>query len=258
MLFRSELLFVFGYLAIAGTRRVTGRDWLAAAAMSAGIGVFLRVAAPSGGRLHAPGSSWLLAGLVTAGVVAAALAVASGLGRRPGAPRGRRAAVLGAATGISWGFMAAVIKELSSHLGDGPGAVFSAWSLYVLIAAGAVTMLLASHALAAGPLAASQPGFTILDPLAASLLGVFLFGEHIRTDAAALAGEALALAVVIAGAAALSRSSLIASENAPVADQHQAAPSSAASSTGRIGLADARHLVQLPGTGDTIEQCRLA
>jgi len=206
---------------------VTGRDLLAAAAMSAGIGVFLRLAAPSGGRLHAPGSSWLLAGLVTVGVVAAALAVASGLRRRPGAPRGRRAAVLGVATGISWGFMAAVIKELSAHLGGGPGAVFSAWSLYVLVAAGAVTMLLASHALAAGPLAASQPGFTILDPLSASLLGVFLFGEHIRTDAAALVGEALALAVVIAGAAALSRSSLIAGENAPPARQHQPALSSA-------------------------------
>ena len=226
----AELLFVFGYLAVAGARRVTGRDLLAAAAMSAGIGVFLRLAAPSGGRPHAPGSSWLLAGLVTASVVAAALAVAFGLGRRPGAPLGRRAGVLGAATGISWGFMAAVIKELSSHLGDGPGAIVSAWSLYLLLAAGAVTMLLATHALASGPLAASQPGFTILDPLTASLLGVFLFGEHIRTNAAALAGEALALAVVIAGAAALSRSSLIAGENAPAAGQHQAAPSSTASS----------------------------
>src|SRR5689334_17733253 len=210
----AELLFVFGWLAIAGTRRVRGRDLLAAAGMSAGIGVFLRLAAPSGGRLHAPGSSWLLAGLVIAGLVAAALAVASGLGRRPGASRSRRAAVLGAATGISWGFMAAVIKELSTHLGGGPGAVFSAWPLYVLLAAGAVTMLLAAHALAAGPLAASQPGFTILDPLAASLLGVFLFGEHIRTDPAALAGEALALAVVIAGATALSRSPLIAGQDA--------------------------------------------
>jgi drug/metabolite transporter (DMT)-like permease len=227
----AELLFVFGYLAIAGTRRATGRDLLAAAAMSAGIGVFLRLAAPSGGRLHAPGSSWLLAGLITGGVVAAALAVASGLGRRAGAYQGRRTAVLGAATGITWGFMAAVIKELSSHLGDGPSAVFSTWSLYVLVAAGAVTMLLAAHALAAGPLAASQPGFTILDPLAASLLGVFLFGEHIRTDAGALAGEALALAVVIAGAAALSRSSLIAVENAPPVRQHQPALSSAASAS---------------------------
>ena len=99
----------------------------------------------------------------------------------------------------------------------------------MLIAAGAVTMRLASHALASGPLAASQPGFTIVDPLAASLLGVFLFGEHIRTDAAALAGEALALAVVIAGAATLSRSTLIAGENASPARQHQAALGSAAS-----------------------------
>ena len=58
-----ELLFVFGYLAVAGSRRVKvkRRDWLAAVAMSAGIGLFLRVASPSGGRLHAPGSSWWLA-----------------------------------------------------------------------------------------------------------------------------------------------------------------------------------------------------
>jgi hypothetical protein len=198
----AELLFVFVFLAVAGKRRVRRRDWLAAAAMSAGIGVFLRVASPSGGRLHTPGSSWLLAGLVTVGVVVAALAVASGLGRRPGASRSRRAAVLGAATGISWGFMAAVIKELSAHLDVGPGAVVSAWSLYVLIAAGAATMLLASHALAAGPLAASQPGFTILDPLTASLLGVFLFGEHVQTGAAALAGEALARMIGAAAARA--------------------------------------------------------
>ena len=220
-----ELLFVFGYLAVAGAGRVKvrRRDWLAAAAMSAGIGVFLRLASPSGGQLHAPGSSWLVAGLVIVGVVLAA--VAFGLGGRPGASRPRRAAMLGAATGISWGFMAAVIKELSSHLGGGPGAVFATWSLYVLIAAGAVTMLLASHALAAGPLAASQPGFTILDPLAASLLGVFLFGEHIRTGAWDLAGQALALAVVIAGASALSRSL---GEDGHPSREHQPAVRSAA------------------------------
>ena len=210
-----ELLFVFGYLAVAGRRRVKvrRRDWLGAAAMSAGIGIFLWLASPSGGRLHAPGPLWLMAGLVTFGVVLAALAVAFGLGDRPGASRSRRTAVLGAATGISWGFVAAIIKELSSHLGDGVGAVFSTWSPYVLVAVGAATMLLASHALAAGPLAASQPGFTILDPLSASLLGVFLFGEHIRTGVVDLAGEALALAIIVAGAWTISHSCLILGED---------------------------------------------
>jgi drug/metabolite transporter (DMT)-like permease len=148
-----ELLFVFGYLAVAGRRRVKvrRRDWLGAAAMSAGIGIFLWMASPSGGRLHAPGRLWLMAGLVTFGVVLAALAVAFGLGDRPGASRSRRTAVLGAATGISWGFVAAVIKELSSHLGNGVGAVFSTWSPYVLVAVGAATMLLACSASTSGP-----------------------------------------------------------------------------------------------------------
>src|SRR5260370_13781672 len=70
-------------------------------------------------------------------------------------------------------------------------------------------MLLASHALAAGPLAASQPGFTILDPFSASMLGLFLFGEHIQARILNLAGEAAALAIVIAGVSALSRSHLM-------------------------------------------------
>ena len=56
-----------------------------------------------------------------------------------------------------------------------------------------------------------------MDPLTASLLGVLLFGEHIQTGATALAGEVLALVVVIAGATALSRSCLILGE-----DEHPA------------------------------------
>jgi drug/metabolite transporter (DMT)-like permease len=209
-----ELILVFGFMALAGRRRIRirPRDWLSAVAMSAGIAVFLGLAAPSGGRLHAPGQSWALAALITLGVVLVLVTAAFGLGHRPGPSATRRATLLGSATGIGWGFVAAVIKELSSHLGGGIGPVFSTWSLYVLVVAGAATMLLASHALAAGPLAASQPGFTILDPLSAALLGVFLFGEHIRTGPADLAGEALGLALVILGAVGLSHSCFILGE----------------------------------------------
>lgn len=209
-----ELLLVFGFLAVAGRRRVRIklRDFAGAAAMSAGVAVFLRLASPSGGRLHAAGFAWLLAGLVTLGLVLAAVAAAFGPGSRTAGSASRRAGLLGAATGIAWGFVAAIIKELSSHLGQGLGAVFATWSLYALLAVGAAAMLLASHALAAGPLAASQPGFTILDPLAASLLGIFLFGEHVQTGPWDLAGEVLALALVAAGASVLSRSCFILGE----------------------------------------------
>lgn len=70
-------------------------------------------------------------------------------------------------------------------------------------------MVLASHAMAAGPLAASQPGFTICDPVVAILLGVFLFGEHLRATPAALAAQVLGLLILAAGVSALSRSGLI-------------------------------------------------
>jgi drug/metabolite transporter (DMT)-like permease len=207
-----ELLFVFGYMAVLGSRGVRRRDWLAAASMSAGLGLFLFAASPSGGRGYAPRASWVLAGLATVAVVLAALVLASRLRGRSVASGSHRAAILGAATGVCWGFVAAVIKEFSSQLSGGLSAVFSSWPVYVLIAVGAASLLLASHALAAGPLAASQPGFTILDPLAATLLGMFLFGEHVQAGSWDLGLEAVALALLVGGVTKLSHSHLIVGE----------------------------------------------
>jgi len=199
-----ELLWVFGYLVLrAGGHRARWREWVAAIAMSAGVSVFLRAAAPAGGHEHARALAWWAAGL-TAGAIVAVAVVLAGDGPPP-----RRAACLGIATGIAWGFVAAVIKELSSHVADGPAAIFSTWSPYVLAATGAAAMLLASHAMSAGPLAAAQPGFTIGDPVTAVLLGTIAFGEHLGASPAALAAQVLGLLVLALGVRTLSRSELI-------------------------------------------------
>jgi drug/metabolite transporter (DMT)-like permease len=229
-----ELLFVFGYMAFLGSRPVRRRDWLAAAAMSAGLALFLFAASPSGGRQHAPASLWLLAGFLTLAVVLAGLAITAMLHRRSPTSGPQRAAILGALTGVSWGFVAAVIKEFSYHIDGGLSSIFSNWSVYVLVIAGAASLLLASHALAAGPLAASQPGFTILDPLAASLLGLFLFGEHFQAATEDLIIEALALALLVSGVTALSHSHLIDGEE----DTHAA-----------VEPGEARAIQQNPSTG---------
>ena len=205
----TELLFVFAYMALIGSRRVLRHDWLAAAAMAAGLGVFLFTSNPSGGHLHAPASAWWFAGVSALGLAAITTGLAFTPLRRGSPPSpARRAATLGVATGISWGFVAAVIKELSAHTGGGFG-LFLTWSPYVLVAVGAASMLLSSHAFQAGPLAASQPGFTIVDPLVASLLGVFIFKEHLQLGPLALGIEVGALAALVAGVVALSRSSLV-------------------------------------------------
>jgi hypothetical protein len=78
-----------------------------------------------------------------------------------------------------------------------------------------VQPILTSHAMAAGPLAASQPGFTLGDPLTAILLGAFMFSERLQTTPAALAAALLGLVVLAAGVWILSRSHLITAHAAP-------------------------------------------
>jgi hypothetical protein len=75
-----------------------------------------------------------------------------------------------------------------------------------LVVSGTVAMFLVSNALQAGPLAAVQPGLTIVDPLVASLLGVTIFGEHVRSGAGDLCAETLLLVVLVVSVVLLSRS----------------------------------------------------
>jgi hypothetical protein len=230
----TELLFVFAYLALRGrhSHMVGVRDWVAAAGMAVGLGGFLFLAHPSGGsEAQATAWHWMLAGvsvLVVAGLFVA-LAVLP-FGRRQPASPARKAALLSISAGIAWGFVAAVIKELSIHIGDGPYAVFSNWSPYVLLVTGAAAMFLVSNAFQAGPLAASQPGLTLVDPLVASLLGVTVFGEQLRTGALDLAGEVVCVLVLVASVVLLSRSPLI---RASAEANHDAAGGGAAA--GRAG-----------------------
>ncbi len=206
----SELIFVFAYMTLLGSRRVLRSDWLAALAMALGLGVFLATADPSNGVPQASAAAWWFAAISSLGLAVLIASSAYAPLRRGIRPSpGRKAALLGVATGVSWGFLAAIIKELSSHLGQGLGAVFSTWSLYVVVVVGAASMLLLSNALQAGPLAASQPGLTIVDPLVASLLGIFLFHEQLRSSPAQLAIEVIAVGVPIAGVVTLSRSRLV-------------------------------------------------
>ena len=199
-----ELPLVFGYLAVRAPGRVRHRDWLAGAAMAAAAALFLLAASPSGGGDRATAAAWWTAATACGAAVAAAVAA----GRVRLSPAWC-AACLGVATGIAWGFVAALIKELSGRIGAGPSAVFTSWPVYALMAAGAAGMLLTAHAMAAGPLAASQPGFTVLDPVTATLLGAALYHEQLRTTPSALAAQFLALLALIAGAWTLARGPLI-------------------------------------------------
>jgi drug/metabolite transporter (DMT)-like permease len=215
-LIATELVIVFGIMALHDRHLVHRRDWLSALGIVIGLGAFLALAQPSNGHQVPSSSMWILTGACTftlAGVFTGLAYLPGPGGHRPSA--GRKAALLGVAAATAFGLVAAVVKELSSHLSQGPAGVFENWSPYALLLSGAVAFFLASNAFQAGSLAASQPGLTIVDPLVASTLGVVLFGEHIDVSPAALGGEVLAFSLVLASVVMLSRSPLVHSEDAP-------------------------------------------
>lgn len=221
----TELLFVFGFMALRNRHRVRAREWTAAVGMAVGLGGFLFLASPSGGSTeNATSSRWLLAALAVgvAVIVFAACAVLP-LGTRP--TPARRAALLAVSAGTLWGFVAAVIKVLSVHIGKGPVAIFTNWSPYALLAVGAIAMFLVANAFQAGPLAASQPALTIADPLVASLLGITLFDEHLRFGPWYGLGEFAALILLVGSVVLLGRSPLVTDSVAVEEESHKAVAS---------------------------------
>lgn len=115
-----------------------------------------------------------------------------------------RAAILGAATGAGFGMTAGLMKGMTEAASHGFLNVFTAWQTYVMIVAGGFSMWLLQNAMAAGKLAAAQPGFTLTDPVVAILWGIFIFDEQVRQGWYMLLAV-LSFALMVGAVVALSR-----------------------------------------------------
>ncbi len=85
-LIATELVIVFGVIALQDRHRVHGRDWLSAFGMVIGLGGFLALARPRGGHSHSSASMWLLAGVSTLTVAGLLTVLAYVPGRRAHRP----------------------------------------------------------------------------------------------------------------------------------------------------------------------------
>ena len=209
-------------------QRLGLREWLPAAAMTAGLAGLLYLLAPSAGeppRLHWYG--WLAgigANLALAGFLV--LWARRGLpwrrhrGGEGGEERGGsfRAAVLAVAAGSTFGLTAALMKEVTRTYAGGIGHLLSDWPVYAMVAAGVLGMFLTQSAMNAGQLIAAQPGLTLSDPVISVLWGVLAFHERVR-QGWYIPGEVGGAAVIVAGVVMLARSPLLAQDGSPGDDQ---------------------------------------
>jgi drug/metabolite transporter (DMT)-like permease len=181
-------------------QRVGRREIAGAGAVVVGLTLFMIVANPSGGSADAPGFEWAITAAAAGGV--AAILTLAARHRRPGL----KAALLGSAAGVLFGFVAALTKSTVVRFDDGAMAVFWDWHIYALAGAGLIGFMLVQGSLQTGALAPAITTSMVFETLVGVLVGLMLLDEDLHTQEWGLAVTALALALIILGLIALARS----------------------------------------------------
>jgi drug/metabolite transporter (DMT)-like permease len=210
----TELLFLVLILGVWFRYHLGWREWGGSLAAAGGLAVFLAVADPGGGN-SVPGlGAWTEVFIAVGAVVVVTLALAFT------GPRWFRASMFGAAGALMFALSAALTKEFTTLVTEGWGHVFDHWEPYAMAAAGVLGFFFAQNAYHAGPITASQATLTIIDPLASVLIGVWLFGDRLRTASWRGPVEAVAMLVMFGGVFVLCLSPLVAGSKDEVHGDH--------------------------------------
>ncbi len=185
--------------------RISRPEALAIGAMTAGVvGLLLLLHPRPGPPTTIAPLVWILGSAANAGAVLILF-----LAARAHPQPATRAALLGIATGLGYGLTAAYTKGMADQFNAGGiGLAFSTWQLYATMATGALSAWLLENAYQAGPLAASQPGITLVNPGISTIWGVLVFGEQVNRGLL-LALTPLPLIAIGAGVILLSRTPVL-------------------------------------------------
>jgi drug/metabolite transporter (DMT)-like permease len=199
-LLATSLLFALIFAHCIYQERLNRTVWWGGLLVTVGVSLFLVLGRPHGGRPAGPESfRWLAAAVVVVG--AGALVLLAG-------PRTLRtkAILLAAAAGMLYGLQDALTRSSLRVLGHGLWAVALTWQPYALVCVAVLGLLITQSAFDAAPLPISLPATTAAEPLTGILLGIYVFSEHLRVTAAALAAEVAGLIMMVAGIMVLGRS----------------------------------------------------
>ena len=201
----SGLLFALPLSAIGRTSRPGRPEWFAAAAVAAGIAVFLGVGEPIGKSGSATGWEWVFGFGFCIAIMVLMVLVTRGVQPH------NRALGLAVATGACYACTAALTKQVVDILGyHSVGTLFMRWPIYALAVFSITGLVLNQSAFNAGHLAASLPALAVTNPILSSFLGIYIFEEHLKAHGilqhAVVAG---AVGVMLIGVIRLARSPFV-------------------------------------------------
>jgi drug/metabolite transporter (DMT)-like permease len=186
------LLFALPVSARLAHRRVTGREWIWAAVLTAAIVVVVTVGKPQAGHSGASLQTWAAVVAVLGPLLIGCVIAARVVG-------GAFAAVLLAfVSGSLWAVFAVLTKGVIAQFGEGAWAAVRSPELYawLLVALGGFAW--EQSAFRAGALTASMPTLEVSQPVVAAVLGVVVLGESLQTGHGQLIALAIAALVMAA------------------------------------------------------------
>ena len=181
----TELLFLLAILSLWFRRTLGWKEWLGALGTAFGLGLFLAASDAGGGHARPSAANWVLLLAASGGALVVSVVAAQH------GPRWFRAAAYGVGGGIAFALTAAFVKTAADQWTRGPIYAMAHWQAYSVAAAGLVGLILSQHALEAGPVAASQSTLLVVNPLSSIIMGIWLFGDHLRVG-----GDRLGLEVI--------------------------------------------------------------
>lgn len=206
LVFALPLAFWFrGYGSHGQRQRGLGmREWLGAACVVAGVGLFLALSSPAGGSPEPDLVIWAKVAVP----VLAAISLGLLLARGPETPR--RAMLLAASAGLCFSLLALVTQSFVTLVADaGVAGAFASWQAYVLLGFGVTGFTIAQSAYQAAPLAVSLPIIDSVEPTVAVVLASLLFGQRLSIAPGALALESFGALLALSGIWLLGRSPLV-------------------------------------------------
>jgi drug/metabolite transporter (DMT)-like permease len=191
----TGVLFGAVFSAVLAHRRVDHLVVVGSLGSVAGLSAFLVLARPTGGSTQLDQDGWALLPLAIALGVSVLVCLAAA-GRYDGAVQ---VGALAAATGVFYGVTAGLMKVVTSQFRSGGlTEVFTHPVLYVVCAVGPLGFLLSQNTFQHGTLIAPALAIiTIVDPLVGVAIGVSWLGEQVNSSPAVLAGELIAVLVIM-------------------------------------------------------------
>ncbi len=204
VIFVTQLVFILPFSHWVSRVHIAAGDWLGAAIATIGIATFVTFAKPSKGADNATTSQWI----ISIAIISLLCLIVIVAGYRTSGTA--RALLIGCSGGLINGLVAPLTKGTLYKLNGGLGAMFSSWLLYVTIISVLLGVLFPLMAFRAGPITASFPAVISLNPIVATILGIYLFGETLESGLVNVIAIAVAAIAMFVGIMWLSRSQAIA------------------------------------------------